>query len=488
MTPGRRSREHIGGGARPSRRVAVLGGGLAGLSAALRCADDGHEVTLLESRARLGGLAGSFRRRDAHVDTGQHVFLRCCHAYRGLLARLDVTGSTTLQERLDVTVLRPGAAPARLRRDRPPAVLGLLPGAHLARALLRYDPVPWRERLALPRAAAALRRLDPADPAVDAQSFGDWLRRYGQGPAAVAALWDLVGTPTLNARADEASLALAATVFRLGLLGDPDASDIGWARVPLSDLHDTAARRALDDAGVRVRLATRVRHVTRADDGWRITVAGRDGARDALAVDAVVCALPPEAAAAVLPDPVGTQVGDAAEALGASPIVDVHLVLDRPVLPVPFAAGLDTEVQWVFDRSAAHGALPAGAQYLVVSLSAADAYTGLGAAVLVERFRTELTRLLPAAAEARLIDGFVTREPRATFRPAPGSGARRPAARTALPALALAGAWTDTGWPATMEGAVRSGRTAAAVVTRGHDDPRPRYDGPERDGRGRVAA
>jgi squalene-associated FAD-dependent desaturase len=451
-------------------RVAVLGGGLAGLSAALRCADEGHEVTLLERRARLGGLAGSFRRGEAHVDTGQHVFLRCCHAYRGLLARLDVTGSTTLQERLDVTVLRPDAPPARLRRDRAPAPL------HLARALLRYDPVPWRERLALPRAAAALRRLDPADPAVDAQSFGDWLRHHGQGPAATAALWDLIGTPTLNARAEDASLGLAATVFRIGLLGDPDASDIGWAAVPLGELHDTAARRALDDAGVRVRLATRVRDVARDGDGWRVTVADRDGSQQGLDVDAVVCALPPEAAATVLPDPVGTRVGEAAEALGASPIVDVHLVLDRPVLPVPFAAGLDTEVQWVFDRSAAHGALPPGAQYLVVSLSAADAYTGLGAADLVEHFHTEIARLLPAAAGARRLDGFVTREPRATFRPAPGSGARRPAARTALPALALAGAWTDTGWPATMEGAVRSGQTAAAVVIRGHHDRSPGHD------------
>jgi uncharacterized protein with NAD-binding domain and iron-sulfur cluster len=139
------------------------------------------------------------------------------------------------------------------------------------------------------------------------------------------------------------------------------------------------------------------------------------------------------------------------------------------VLPVPFAAGLDTEVQWVFDRSGAHGALPARAQYVVVSLSAADAYVPLGTEALVGKFTSELGRLLPAVVGARLLDGFVTREPRATFRPAPGTAAHRPAARTALPALALAGAWTDTGWPATMEGAVRSGETAASVVT-GADD------------------
>jgi squalene-associated FAD-dependent desaturase len=444
--------------------VAVLGGGLAGIAAALRCADAGHEVTLLERRARLGGLAGSFRRGAATVDTGQHVFLRCCTAYRALLDRLGATGSTTLQDRLDVPVLRPGRPPARLRRDRAPAPL------HLARALLRYDPVPWRERLALPRAAAALRRLDPTDPAVDAQSFGAWLRRHGQGPAAVEALWDLIGTPTLNARADDASLALAATVFRLGLLSDAAAADIGWATVALGDLHDVAARRTLDAAGVRVRLGTKVLDLAAGDDGRRVAVAGRDGARDVVAADAVICALPPEAAAAVLPEPLRTGIGDAAAALGASPIVDVHLVWDRPVLPVRFAAGLDTEVQWVFDRSGAHGALAPGAQYVVVSLSAADAYVPVDTAALVARFGTELRRLLPRAREARVLDAFVTREPRATFRPAPGTGARRPAARTALPGLALAGAWTGTGWPATMEGAVRSGEAAAAVVLAGHPD------------------
>ena len=455
--------------------VAVLGGGLAGLSAALRAADTGHTVTLVERRGRLGGLAGSFHRGPARVDTGQHVFLRCCEAYRGLLDRLGVTASTTLEERLDITVLRPGAPPARLRRDRPPPVVTRLPGLrrlpapHLARALLRYDALPWRERLALPRAAAALRRLDPADPAVDAQTFGDWLRHHGQGPTAVRALWDLIGTPTLNAAADDASLALAATVFRIGLLGDADAADIGWSTVPLGDLHDTAARRALDAAGVRVALSTRVRDVARAGGSWRVTVTGRDGAQEALDVDGVVCALPPEVAASVLPEPVRSPVAAAAQALDASPIVDVHLVLDRPVLPVPFAAGLDTEVQWVFDRSGANGALPSGAQYLVVSLSAADAYLPLGAEALVARFTTELGRLLPAMAGARLLDGFVTREPRATFRPAPGSAAHRPAAETTLPALALAGAWTDTGWPATMEGAVRSGQTAATIVTRTGD-------------------
>jgi hydroxysqualene dehydroxylase len=432
-------------------RVAVLGGGLAGLRAALCAADAGHAVTLLERRPRLGGLAGSFERAGRGVDAGQHVFLRCCTAYRNLLDRLGVTEQTVLQDRLDVTVLRPGRAPARLRRTGAPAPL------HLAGSLLRYDPVPLRARLALGRAALALRGVDPADPAGDRETFGAWLRRHGQSPAAVRGVWDLIGLPTLNLPADEASLALAAVVFRLGLLGDADAADIGWARVPLGELHHDGARRALAAAGVVVETGARV---TAVAPDLRVTTTGRDGRRATLAADAVVCALPPEAAATVLPEPVASRLALDAAALGASPIVDVHLHYDRPVLDVPFAAGLDSPVQWVFDRTRPGDV----GQYVVVSLSAADAYLRRPTADLVATFTAELASLLPRARPAQLLDAFVTREPRATFRPVPGTAAHRPAATTSVPGLALAGAWTDTGWPATMEGAVRSGETAAAVV------------------------
>ncbi|WP_018335242.1 hydroxysqualene dehydroxylase HpnE [Actinomycetospora chiangmaiensis] len=432
-------------------RVAVLGGGLAGIRAALDAADAGHAVTLLERAPRLGGLAGSFERAGRGVDTGQHVFLRCCTAYRALLDRLAVTDATVLQDRLDVTVLRPGRAPARLRRTGAPAPL------HLAASLLRYDPVPRRARVALGRAALALRAVDPADPAADRETFGAWLRRHGQGAVAVRGVWDLIGLPTLNLPADEASLALAAVVFRVGLLGAADAADLGWARVPLGELHDVAARRALTGAGVTVATGTRVVAVHR---DLRVTTTGRDGRRDTLAADAVVCALPPEIAAAVLPAPLATRLAVDAAALGTSPIVDVHLRYDRTVLDVPFAAGLDTPVQWVFDRTREGDT----GQYLVVSLSAANAYLARPSRDLVATFTAALASLLPRARAARVLDAFVTRAPRATFRPVPGTAAHRPAAATPLPGLALAGAWTDTGWPATMEGAVRSGSTAAALV------------------------
>ncbi|WP_433508111.1 hydroxysqualene dehydroxylase HpnE [Pseudonocardia halophobica] len=453
-------------------RVAVVGGGLAGVAAALRCAEAGLAVTLLESRARLGGVAGSFTRGELAVDTGQHVFLRCCTAYRDFVARIGAADLIMIQERLDIPVLAPGAAPARLRRTGLPAPL------HLGGALLRYRHLPVADRFRLVRAALALGAVDRGDPATDARSFGDWLAAHGQGRRAVDALWDLVGIATLNARAGDASLALAATVFQLGLLTDAAAGDIGWATAPLGAIHDDAARRALAAAGVEVRRSARaralVRDGTRPGGRWRVPVGTADGEEE-LVTDRIVCAVPPGPAERLLPAGALPLPGGWADRLGSTPIVNVHVVYDRRVLgpgtgngiDAGFAAGVDTPVQWVFDRTGQSGAASVygpRAQYLAVSLSAADDLVGLPAAALRERFLPALEALLPAAREAVVLDSFVTREPHATFRGAPGQAALRPGPRTVLPGLYMAGAWTDTGWPATMEGAVRSGEAAAEAL------------------------
>lgn len=443
-------------------RVGIVGGGLAGIAAALRCADAGAEVVLLEARGRLGGLAGSFRRGPLEIDTGAHVFLRCCHSYRGLLSRLGVTDRVHLQDRLDITVHRPGRRPARLRRGRLPAPL------QLAGSLARYRPIPLRQRLTLGRAAMALRAVDPTDPAVDARSFGAWLAEHGQGDRAVAALWDLVGTATLNASAEHASLALAATVFRIGLLTEADAADIGWSTVPLGRLHGDSAAVALTARGARVSTGTRVRSIEPVTDGWRITAGPRGGPTEALAVDEVICAVPPHAAAAILPVGYREPAGRAAT-LGTAPIADVHVIYDRPVLDTSrdtVTTALESPVQWVFDRTAASGAgvrWP-GSQHLVVSLSAAEQDARRPTAELRERFLPALGAIFEGAGRARVLDFFVTREPHATLRPAPGSAARRPGPRPVPGGPVLAGAWTDTGWPSTMEGAVRSGNAAADAV------------------------
>src|SRR5215472_13364426 len=462
-----------------TRKVAVIGGGLAGITAAIALAESGADVTLLEARPRLGGATCSFSRDGLTVDTGQHVFLGCCSAYRGLLDRLGMTEHTTLQDRFDVTVLAPGGhggvvppgagrAPgangqprkARLRRTALPGPLHMLP------ALGRYPFLSFAERMSVARPALAMRRVDPADPAVDTQRFGDWLARRGQDDRTRRALWDLFSVSALNIAGDDASLALAAVVVKTGLLGKNNAADIGVPALPLGELHGDAGATLLAKLGARVSLGAKVTAIEPASGGgYRVRLAD-----DELTADAVVLAVPHEKAAPLIPAgalPERTVAGWAG--LGASPIVNVHVIYDRPVMDLPFVAAVDSPVQWVFDRtrisgiSASNHGRP-GHQYLAISLSAADQYADTPVAELQEQFLPALAELFPAARDARVTEFFVTRERRATFRQAPGSGALRPKAATARPDLVLAGAWTDTGWPDTMEGAVRSGLAAAAEL------------------------
>ena len=429
----------------------VVGGGLAGITAALDCAQAGAQVTLVEVRRRLGGAAYSFERDGLHMDNGQHVFLRCCTAYRGLLERLGSSGLVSLQPRLEIPVLAPGRAPYRLRRS------GLPAPAHLAGALLRYPHLSLSERLGAARAALALGRLDPSDAALDGQTFGEWLARHGQGPRAVAALWDLIALPTLNLPAAEASLGLAAFVFQEGLLSSAGAGDIGFHVGTLQQIIGDPALRALREAGVDVRLGWRAERLERGEDGYRLE--GRDGSgEDRIEAQAAVVALPHDRAGGLLAPLLG-HLGE----LDSSPIVNLHIVYDRRVLDEPFAAGVGTPVQYLFDRSAAGGA-PAGTQYLAISLSGAAGEMEESVPALRERYLAAMDELLPRARTARVELFLVTREHAATFRAAPGAAALRPPSRTRLPGLALAGAWTDTGWPATLESAVLSGGRAARVV------------------------
>jgi hydroxysqualene dehydroxylase len=462
-----------------TNRVVVIGGGLAGITAAIALAESGAQVTLLEARPRLGGATCSFARDGLVVDTGQHIFLGCCSAYRGLLAKLGMTAHAPLQDRFDVTVLAPGAT-ARLRRTALPGPLHMLP------ALGRYRFLSPAERVRVSRPALAMRRLDPADPALDAQRFGDWLAARGQSERARRVLWDLFTVSALNIAGDDASLALAATVVKTGLLGKNNAADIGVPARPLGELHGDAAATLLARLGARVALSTkvagievtgdpaarfRIRLAHPVDPARPVDPADPDGGGPGteIAADAVVLAVPHEKAAPLVPPgalPAGTVAAWAG--LGASPIVNVHVIYDRPVMNLPFAAGVDSPVQWVFDRTSISGLdrSSPGQQYLAISLSAADDYADVPAARLREQFVPALAELFPAARDANVTEFFVTRERRATFRQAPGCEALRPPAGTRRPGLVLAGAWTQTGWPDTMEGAVRSGLAAAIELRR----------------------
>jgi squalene-associated FAD-dependent desaturase len=453
------------------RQVVVIGGGLAGITAAIGLRDAGVAVTLLESRPRLGGAASSYARAGMMIDNGQHVFLGCCSSYQGLLARLGVTGQVAIQDRFDVTVLSgAGARPARLRRNGLPSPL------HLAGALARYPLLSLAERARVGRAALAFRFADPASPALDRQRLGDWLAARGQDERARRRLWDLFIISALNIGGDDASVGLAATVIKTALLGRRDAADIGMAKVPQGRLHAEATADLLARLGAEVRLGARAAGIERlTGGGFRIALSRGDVAGDetdpadadagpgqSIVADGVVLAVPASQAAR-LAGSAGVQAAPAFEQLDYSPIVNVHVIYDRQVMKLPFVAAVDSPVQWVFDKTRQSG-LQAG-QYLAVSLSAADDYVDMPTAALRQLFVPALEELFPAAAGAGITDFFVTRERRATFRQAPGSGALRPGAATSVPGLVLAGAWTDTGWPDTMEGAVRSGHNAAQELT-----------------------
>jgi len=476
-------------------RAVVIGGGLAGITAAVALGKAGHEVTLLEAKPRLGGATMSFSRDGLVIDTGQHVFLRCCTAYRGLLDRLGMAAHAPLQPRFDVTVLAPGKR-AVLKRRRVPAPLHMLP------ALLGYPFLNWPERMRLTLAALAFRRLDEKDQKTDELRLGDWLAAHGQDERTRRVLWDLFSVSSLNVPGDDASLALAAVVVKTGLLGDADAADIGVPTLSLGELHGAAAARLLGKLRATVRTQAKVTAIEPADDGGflvRLThstpptptptpaptstaapipadgnqegceVAGEvaDGGGEELLADAVVLAVPHEQAAKLVPPgALPAETVDGWAGLGAAPIVNVHVIYDRKVMDVPFAAAVDSPVLCVLYRTRISGMHERGndGQYLAISLSAADEYAGKPVAELREQFVPALAELFPAAKAATVTEFFVTREKRATFRQVPGTAKLRPKAATGLPGLVLAGSWTDTGWPDTMEGAVRSGLNAVIAL------------------------
>ena len=437
--------------------VVVVGGGLAGCTAALDCADAGAEVVLLERRNRLGGLTWSFDHDNYVVDNGQHVFLRCCDAYLAFLARIGSAGDVFVQDRLDVAVLdpRPGRSPltARLQRNKLPAP------AHLGLSLLGYRHLSVVDRLRIGQAAVALRNVALDDPALDRVTFGEWLAAHAQSPTAIRALWDLITVATINLPASEASATMGAKVFQTGLLTDAEAADIGWSSVPLRRLHGQRCATALDRAGVKVLTRCRVTSV----GAGRVTLDDGESWR----ADAAVVALPHTALPVVLDPSIVATRGNPA-GLGTSAIANVHVVYDRPVTDLPFAAAVSGPVHWVFDRTVSSGCEdavgPGRRQYLAVTISAADAHIGQPPWELADAVVAALADLFPAARAAKVLDTLVTKERTATFRAVPGTAAQRPGPITSVPGVVLAGAWTDTGWPATMEGAVRSGHAAARAA------------------------
>ncbi len=438
-------------------RVGIIGAGLAGLSAGLELADRGHEVELLERRPWAGGATYSFRDEETgdEVDNGQHVFMQCTTAYTAFLERIGTLALTHRQRRLHVPVFDEDGRRSDLRAANLPL------GLHLAPALLRYGHLTWRQKAQVARAFLALRLLGRAERArLDDLTFEEWLRERGQSPDTIRAFWDFLVIPTLNCRAEQASARQALFVLEEGFQRGPGAAALGVPAVGLSKLHVEPAMRAIEARGGTLTTRAPVERIE-VEDGRVVALALRGGEQRTF--DAYVSALAPWRLLPLLPDHLrGEGAFAALTSFEPASILNVHLWFDRPVADFAFAAFVRSEVQWVFNRSRAGGEDESRGQHLVVSISAPGELFALGREELRARLLPQLHRALPASREAALVHYAVVKEPEATFVPAPGL--RRPGPRTSLANFYLAGAYTDTGWPATMESAVRSGLTAAAAV------------------------
>jgi squalene-associated FAD-dependent desaturase len=454
--------EHMGEGSdRPA--VIVVGGGLAGLSAACSLAEAGCAVTVLEKRPYLGGKAYSFQDKPSGhlVDNGQHVFMKCCTAYIGFLKRLGVYQRTRVQRRLRVPVI--GADGLHSSLDRWP-----LPSPfHLAPALARYRHLSSNEKVFVAGAALAMRSMpDSSRDALDGETFSRWLTRHRQSAWAIMCFWDVIVVPALNDASQRVSAAQAIRMFQEGFLRRPDAADIGRPSVALSELLYSEAAAYLSARGGRVCLGKNVLRFAFSEKGVA-AVLGAGG--EPFTAEHYVVALPPREMLALLPAGLRASPFFApATQLRTSPIVNMHLWVDRPITRHPMAAYLDSDIQWLFtapdEVEARSERDPQGPQHLVISISGAHEYIDMPKERLYDELLDDLRWRVPRAREANVLGHTIVRERDATFTPEPGSAAWRLPTRTPFPNLFLAGAWTATGWPATMESAVRSGEAAATAV------------------------
>jgi len=419
--------------------VAVVGAGLAGLSAALELKAAGAHVEIFERSRLLGGRATSFEVDGRVVDNGQHVYLACCTEFIAFVRRAGMGDALHTQPNFDVLIFSKDGVSSRLRAGALPAPL------HVLTSFASYAHLSPGGKFRVARALVAL-RLRPHSARED-QSFAQWLRDHGQDAQTMRAFWEPFLVPALNAPLDRMSAAEAAFVLSTAFLRDRAAACFGFSTVPLANIMDGAASRL--DA---VHRSCAVLQMIAAGDGIELQTSGGDAR-----FDGVVLAVPPRALERLLGNPAsyGVPPLDVYEPYA---IMDAHLWHDAGILPFEFAAILDSPVQWIFQKAPG---------YLCCSLSSAGALIASPTAEVVAKVWEELQQAVPALRGASLVRGAATRNPEGTYLAAPG--APRPGPETRDPRVAIAGAWTATGWPDTMESAVRSGMAAARVLVKGTD-------------------
>jgi zeta-carotene desaturase len=443
------------------KTVTVVGGGVAGMSAACALAEAGLRVQLLERRGYLGGRASSYLHPGVNevIDNCQHVLFGCCTNLVGFYKRIGV--ADRIYWTSEMTMIEPGGRRSRLGPSGLPAPLHGLP------KLLSAHAFSLADKFALARAFSALMRPVPA---YSRESLGDWLRRYGQTQGALERFWRLVIASALNADLDSIALPYAAKVIRELFMNSALAGSMGMSTVPLSELY-VGVKPYLEQRGGSVHLNTFLEGAAWDETSARWVIRTRGGE---LTSDFMVVALPFEATAQLLPQmPVAEGVEELAGKIEQHehwPICSVHLWFDREITDLDHAVLLDREIHWMYNQSRLQTGR--GGHYIELVVSATRAFAALPRDEAIVQALAELAEFFPRVKEAKVEKVALVKEVRATFGVPPGIDAARPSATSPWLNCFLAGDWTATGWPSTMESAARSGHLAAEALCRSRGEPR----------------
>jgi squalene-associated FAD-dependent desaturase len=447
--------------------VIVIGGGLAGLAASVALAEAGWRVRLFEQRPFLGGRATSYALPDgSKVDNCQHVTFGCCTNLEDFYGRVGAADKIRFFDQLVLQdtqgrrgVMRAGMLPAPM---------------HFAGSFATFAPLNLRDKMGIARAMWDILRSGghPADlDEPEGISMLEWLRRRKQTPAAIERFWRAVLVSALSEELDRTDAAYGIQVFWKAVLSNRSAYRMGVPALPLAELYD-GCRVAIQRQGGEVTLRSPARGLCIQERALQSVQF--DGGREETA-GAYILALPHEALRELLPEAVRREepAFRNLERLRDAPITGLHLWFDRMVMREPYLTLLDTTTQWIFNKTALYGnegkngGGEAGqTQYLQLVISASYGLLQKPRQEIIDLCVAEVRQALPAARDANLLRATVIKEAAATFSPEPGVDRWRPKQETGIRGLFLAGDWTATGWPATMEGAVRSGYLAAEAVTR----------------------
>ncbi|HXM10754.1 MAG TPA: hydroxysqualene dehydroxylase HpnE [Terriglobales bacterium] len=462
----------------PPATVAIAGGGLAGLAAGCALAEAGFRVSLFERRSYLGGRASSYQHPGTGeiVDNCQHVLLGCCTNLLDFYRRAGTLDKIRWYEKL--TFLEPGGRASVISPSALPAPL------HTAPAFLRADCLSLSDKLSISRAMAA---LAPSTPGDNGQTFLDWLKRHGQTAQAIERFWKTILVSALNEDLDQISVFYAAQVVRESFLKSAAAGRMGIPTVPLTELYSTAGDYVRARGG-EIQLRAAVESFRAGASGVSVTANGQEHKFDYL-----VLAVPFNVLGRMLPDgPSAAPLAATLEKFSTSPITGIHLWFDRQISDLDHAVLLDRTIQWMFHKSRLIAArsnedqnsVKGGGSYVELVVSCSRSLVEKSKVAIVEMATKEMQEFFPSAREAKLLKSTVIKEVHATYSPRPGIDEQRPKSETAWPRVFLAGDWIATGWPATMEGAVRSGYLSAEALARFAGTKNPNFLVPDLPARG----